>query len=65
MGTRQISKIKKQQAEELFIDIAMQYEEYDDIKDRIRGLNSFGELTDEQYDYILENWDKLLKKHNL
>lgn len=52
-------------AEELFIDIAQQYEEYYDIKDRIRGLHSYGELTDEEYDYIISEWDNLLSKHNL
>ena len=57
--------MNKQKAEELFIEIAKQYEEHDDIKDRIRGLHSYGELTDEEYDYIIENWDSLLAEHNL
>ena len=50
---------------DLFVDIAKQYEEYDYIKDRIRGLHSFGELSDKEYDYIIENWDTILKQHNL
>lgn len=52
-------------AEEIFISIAKQYEECDDIKDRIRGLHSYGELTDEEYDYIISEWDTMLAKHNL
>jgi hypothetical protein len=52
-------------ATELFIDIASQYEEYDDIKDRIRGLHSFGELTDDEYDYIITEWDNLLAEYGL
>ena len=54
-----------EQAIDLFIGIAQQYEEYDDIKDRIRGLHSFGELSDTEYDYIIQNWDNILKEHNL
>ena len=52
-------------AEHIFVDIAKQYVEYNDIKDRIRGLHSFGELSDKEYDFIIENWDNLLEKHNL
>ena len=65
MGTTQISKIKKQQAEELFIDIAESETECEEIIEQIRSLRSNNDLDDEQYDYIIENWDKLLEKHNL
>lgn len=51
--------------EELFISIAEQYEECNDIKDKVRGLHSFGEISDKEYDTILENWDNWLQKHNL
>ena len=58
-------KLDKAKAEALFVDTAKQFEEYDDIKDKIRSLHSCGELTDSEYDYILENWDEFLVKHNL
>lgn len=58
-------KLDKVKAEALFVSTAKQFEEYDDIKDKIRSLHSYGELTDNEYDYILENWDEFLIKHNL
>lgn len=58
-------KLDKAKAEALFVDTAKQFEEYNDIKDKIRSLHSCGELTDNEYDYILENWDEFLIKHNL
>lgn len=57
--------MNKQLAEKLFIDIAEQYEDVYEIKDRLRGLNSNNKITDEEYDYILQEWDNLLAKHNL
>lgn len=58
----QKSRIK---AEEYFVDIASKHEDYDDIIDEIRSLNSENEITDEDYTYLLENWDNLLRKYNL
>ena len=55
----------KQQAVETFVDIAKQYNNYDDIKDRIRGLHSSDELTDAQYDYIIQEWDNILADNGL
>lgn len=57
--------LDKEKAEEYFINIASQYEEYWDIKDSIRNLHSCDVLTDDEYNYILQEWDNLLKKHNL
>ena len=56
---------KKQQAEKMFIEIAEKETEYGEIKEQIRNLHSHDELDDEQYNYILENWHKLLQKYNL
>lgn len=53
------------QADNTFVSIAKQYEEHDDIKDRIRGLHSSGELSDFQYEYIITEWDSILRKNNL
>lgn len=52
-------------AEELFISIAEQHENCEDIIDNLRELNSSGQITDEEYNYILQEWDSMLKKHNL
>ena len=50
---------------EIFVDIAEEYTEYNDIKDRIRGLHSFGDITDDEYNYLIQNWDDILKEYNL
>lgn len=52
-------------AEKVFVEIAEQYGTYDEIKEHIRSLHSADELTDEEYNYILEEWDNILKKNNL
>ena len=55
----------KEKAERLFVDIAEQFEECEEIIDRLRSLNSNGQLTDEEYNYIQTEWDNLLEKHGL
>lgn len=35
-------------------------EDYDDIHDMLSDLNCNGEVTDEEYDYLLEHWDEIL-----
>ena len=52
-------------ARKVFKSIAEQYETYDDIKEHIRSLHSTDELTDEEYDYILLEWDNMLKEFGL
>ena len=52
-------------AEHTFVDIAKRYDNYNDIKDRIRILHSYGEISDIEYDYILINWDSILKRYDL
>ena len=60
-----LTEIKKQQAEQMFIEIAEKETEYGEIKEKIRNLHSHNEIDNKQYGYILENWDELLQKHNL
>ena len=57
--------MNRDRIEKLFVSIAEQYEEHDDIKDRVRGLHSYGEISDEEYDYIIQEWDNMLVKHGL
>lgn len=39
--------------------------DYNDIKEKVRNLHSNDEISDLQYDYILEHWDDILKRNNL
>lgn len=39
-----------------------EYEEYSDIKEALRSLNSEGSITDSEYDIALERWDEYLKE---
>ena len=57
--------MNKEKAEKLFVDIAKQYETYEDMIDKVRSMNSDGTITDEEYDYLSVNWDNLLEKHNI
>ena len=43
-------------------DLFDKYEEYDDIKDALRNMNSDRVVTDEEYDYAILYWDELLKE---
>ena len=54
-----------QELEELFVDIASQHEECEPIIDNLRSLESMGEITHDEYDYLMSEWDNLLKKYNL
>lgn len=47
------------------MEIARECEDCNEIKDRIRSLHSCKVLTDEECDYLLENWDEILEKNNL
>ena len=51
--------------EKLFAGIAEQHECYDDIKEDIRSLHSSDVISDDDYNYLLENWDNILRKFNL
>ena len=55
----------RRKLEELFIDVAKSHEDYYDIKSQIRSLHSCDMITDEDYNYILAEWDNLLIKHGL
>ena len=40
------------------------YEDYDDIIDSIRSYESNGDITEEEYDIILDNYDEWLEEWN-
>lgn len=50
---------------ELFVDIAEQEEDCDAIIDQLRSLNTCGDISEEEYDYIIDKWDDILEEHGL
>jgi len=73
MTTRNEKQMKKcevlsadmSKAIELFVDIAKENETCEDIIEELRSLLSFGAITDDEYDYILQEWDNILAENNL
>lgn len=55
--------IKK--AVEYFVDIARRNETYEEIKEELRSLHSSDVITDDEYNYLLEEWDNILIEYNL
>lgn len=52
-------------AEKLFKEVAQENDVVEDMIDTLRDYNSAGELTNEEYDYLIVEWDNLLKKYSL
>lgn len=50
--------------EELFVETAKCNGTYEDMKDKIRSFHSCDVITDEEYDYILSEWDNMLNKYS-
>ena len=48
---------------ELLFDLFDRYNDYDFIIRDLRSLCSFGEITEEEYNYILKKYDKWLKEY--
>lgn len=49
-------------AKEVMFDLFDECEDHDEIKDRLRDMNSDEEVSDEEYDYLLSHWDSILKE---
>lgn len=47
---------------ETLFDELDRFENYEDIIKDLRSLNSLGEISNEEYDIILKNYDKWLKE---
>lgn len=45
----------------IMFDLFDKYEECDDIKNALRNMNSDGDVSDEEYDFAVDQWDNLLK----
>lgn len=52
-------------AEKVFVEVAEQCEDSVDMLDALRSLKTCNEITEEEYEYIIKHWNKMLKKHNL
>lgn len=48
----------------LLLDLIDDGLELENIVDVLRSLNSVNELTDDEYDYIMENWNTLAKEED-
>ena len=48
---------------ELLFDLFDNYKEYEDIRDSLRSLASDNEITEQEYDIILDNYDKWLAEY--
>lgn len=44
----------------LLYDLFDNYDEYEDIRDCLRSLESNNKITEQEYDIILDNYDKWL-----
>lgn len=62
---KQMEKCELFKAIELFVDIAKENDTCEDIKEELRSLHSSDVITDEQYNYILQEWDNILAENNL
>ena len=49
---------------EIVFDLLDTYEEYKDIIKSVRSLVRSGELNHNDYDYILDNYDRLLEEYD-
>lgn len=47
----------------ILFDLFSQYEDVEDIIDALRSLNSCNEITDNEYDIIMENYENWLQEY--
>lgn len=50
----------KKELKELFQDLAKQATDYYELKSYLDGMFDCHEITDEEYDFIVEHWDEWL-----
>lgn len=54
--------IDKQKCKDYLFDLFEEFEDYDPIKDRLRSLNSNGDLTDAEYDFCMAEYEDILNE---
>jgi hypothetical protein len=57
--------MKKKELEKLFCIIAKRNDTAEQMIRELRGLESAGEISSSDYDYLLREWDRLLGKYDL
>ena len=57
--------MKKKELEELFVSIAEQNDTAEEMIKDLRNLESYGDITEKEYNYLLKEWDRLLGKYDL
>lgn len=57
--------MNKKKLEKIFVDIAKSNEDCESIIAELRSLESTGEISEADYDYLTKNWDKILSKYNI
>ena len=55
----------KKKAEDLFVEVAGELTTAEEILDKLRDYNSMEILSDEEYNFLLEEWDNLLKDYGI
>ena len=56
--------MRNEYLKEIVFDLLDTYEEYEDIIEGIRSLASDNEITDSDYDFILDNYDIWCEEYN-
>lgn len=56
--------MKHKKAINLFFDYLDKYEVYEELIDAVRNAYSYGDISDDDYDYIIKNWDDLVEIHD-
>lgn len=46
---------------DIMFDLFDKFKAYDDIKDALRNMNSSGEVSDEEYDFAIAQWNEILR----
>ena len=57
--------MKRKELIELFVDVAKRNETYEGMIQEIRCLESDGEISKKDYDFLLQKWDVLLAEYGL
>lgn len=55
-----ITEKRIEEVKELFQDLAKQSNDYYELESYVQSIWSVGDLTDEEYDLIVDHWDEWL-----
>lgn len=57
--------MKKKKLVDLFVNIAKQHETCEEIIQETRNLQSDGQISSADYDFLMKEWDNILSKAGL